>query len=228
MPKIKEKEIAIDLRKKGLSYREILKKVAVAKSTLSLWLRSVELSKKQEQRLTHKKLLAAFRGAKVRKNQRLDITKKIKEKARKEIKRISNKELLFIGTSLYWAEGTKQKEHNVSQDVKLGNSDPRLIRVFLKWLLRICKISKEDIYFRIFIHKDAERKLSEVKKYWSRETNFPIESFQKVSWKKHKISSNRKNKGKTYYGLLEVRVKRSTNLNRKIAGWIEGISKIAG
>jgi len=45
---------AIELRKKGLSYSEILKCVPVAKSTLSLWLRSVGLSKKQRQRLTDK------------------------------------------------------------------------------------------------------------------------------------------------------------------------------
>ena len=52
------KERAIKLRREGLSYSEILQKIPVAKSTLSLWLRSIGLSKKQVQRLTEKKLLA--------------------------------------------------------------------------------------------------------------------------------------------------------------------------
>jgi intein-encoded DNA endonuclease-like protein len=36
LAKFKEKEVAIELRKQGYSYSEILKKIPVAKSTLSL------------------------------------------------------------------------------------------------------------------------------------------------------------------------------------------------
>lgn len=226
--KFEEREKAIKLRKKGLSYNEILKKVPVAKSTLSLWLRYVGLAKKQKQRLTKKKLAAALRGSIKRKNQRLVITRKIKNKAISEIKKISKRELQLIGIALYWAEGSKQKEHNVSQDVRLGNSDSKMIKVFIKWLSEICGISKEDIGFRIFLHKTAESRMPEIKKYWSNVTGFPIDKFQKVTWKKHKIETNRKNICKTYHGLLEVKVKRSTNLNRRIDGWVDGIYQNCG
>jgi transposase len=60
--KVKEKEIAIELRRQGYSYSEILKRVPVAKSTLSLWLRSLGLAKQQKQRLTEKRLAALKRG----------------------------------------------------------------------------------------------------------------------------------------------------------------------
>ncbi len=226
MSKPKEKEKAIILRKKGLSYREILKEIPVAKSTLSLWLRSVGLAKRQKQRLTKKRLAGALRGALARRNQRLAITKEIKTKARNEIRKISNRELWFLGTALYWAEGSKEKEK--SSLVILGNSDPYLIKVFLKWLIEICKIPKKDIHFRIYLHETAKAKLPEIKKYWSKVTRFPIEDFQKTTWKKHKIKTKRKNIGKNYYGLLEIIVRRSINLNRKIAGWIEGICKNCG
>jgi transposase len=53
------KRIAIQLRREGYSYSEILKKVPVAKSTLSLWLRSVNLTNSQKQKLTLKKLKSA-------------------------------------------------------------------------------------------------------------------------------------------------------------------------
>jgi len=43
--KNKEKEIAVGLRKKGLSYNEILGLVPVSKSTLSVWLRSIGIAK---------------------------------------------------------------------------------------------------------------------------------------------------------------------------------------
>ncbi|MCK4355020.1 hypothetical protein KAW43_01545 [Candidatus Parcubacteria bacterium] len=227
MSKSKEKEKAIKLRKNGRSYSEILKKIPVAKSTLSLWLREVGLSKKQKQRLTKRKRAAGLRGAMARREQRLNITQKIKGKAIKEIKNISDRELWLIGISLYWAEGYKEKSYR-SGFVTLGNSDPNLIRIFLKWLQSICKIDKSDIHFRIYLHENAINKLPEVQKYWAKVTRFPKKEFQKVSWKKHKIRTNRKNVGKDYYGLLEVVVRRSTNFNRKIAGWTEGICKNCG
>lgn len=225
IPKLKEKGEAIKLRKKGYSYSEILKEVPVAKSTLSLWLRSVGLAKRQKQRLTKKRLAAALRGALKRKNQREIITKEIKEKARNEIGDISERDLWLFGVALYWAEGHKEKEK--SSLVDLGNSDPYLIKVFLRWLLEICKIPKSEIYFRIYLHETAKDKLKRVRQHWSKVTGSPIENFQKITWKKHKINTKRKNTGENYFGLLRVKVRKSINFNRKIAGWIEGVHKMS-
>ena len=46
--KVRSKEKAIKLRRRGYSYREIMREIPVAKSTLSEWLRSVGLSKHQQ------------------------------------------------------------------------------------------------------------------------------------------------------------------------------------
>ena len=228
MSKLREKEKAIKLREEGLSYSEILKQVPVAKSTLSLWLRSVGLSKRQKQRLTEKKLAAALKGARARRDFRLTITKEIEKKAKNEIGRLSKRELWLIGIALYWAEGAKQKENNISQKVRFSNSDPAMIKVFLKWLRNICKISNSSINFRIALHKTAKNKLKEVQKYWSNITGFPINNFQKIDWKKHRINTKRKNIGEKYFGLLNIHIRNSTNLNRKIEGWIKGIYKNCG
>ena len=224
--KYKERELAIKLRKKGFSYSEILKKVPVAKSTLSLWLRSVGLSKRQKQRLTTKKLLAGLRGGLARKNQRAIITKKITKEAENEIKNISGRDLWMIGVALYWGEGSKEKLHGSL--VQLGNSDPRLIKVFLKWLQEICKIPKSEINFCIYLHVTARYKLKKVQQHWSKTTGFPIKDFQRIIWKKNKINTHRKNVGEDYFGLLRISVKKSTNLNRKIQGWVNGIYKNCG
>jgi hypothetical protein len=48
IPKFTEKEKAIKLRKSGATYSEVLREVPVSKSTLSLWLRDVGLSKTQK------------------------------------------------------------------------------------------------------------------------------------------------------------------------------------
>lgn len=223
--KLKEKEKAIKLRKRGFSYSEILKEIPVAKSTLSLWLRSVGLAKKQKQRLTEKKILGQQRGARAKREQRIQLAEEIKKRARREIGRLSDRELWLIGITLYWAEGSKQKENNPSQVVKFSNSDPRAIRIFIKWLRKICLISKKDINFRISLHENEADRLYDIRRYWANITKYSIDFFQKIDWKRNKINTKRKNIGDRYFGLLNVYVRKSTNLNRKISGWIEGICK---
>lgn len=224
--KTKEKTKAIELRKQGFSYGEIQKIVPVSKASLSLWLQDVELTVKQKKRLTDKWIMARQKGWEARRRQRVDITEKIKKQARNEIKNVTKRDLWMIGIALYWAEGSKEKEENGvvrSSPVALGNSDPYLIKVFLKWLFVVCNVPRSDIVFRILLHKNSRHRLFKVKKYWSDVTGFHEKDFQRVTWKKHSPKTNRKNIGNNYFGLLEVRVRRSTNFNRKIAGWVDSI-----
>lgn len=226
--KANEKQKAIDLRKKGFAYSEILKMVPVAKSTLSLWLRSVGLSKEQKQILTKKKIEAARRGGEARRVNRVCSSEKIKEEAEKEIANINQRELWLIGMALYWAEGSKEKEYNIGQGVIFSNSDPMMIKVFLKWLKDVLRIDDDEIKFEIYIHKDSKNKVSEAVEYWSEVTNTTTEKFRFIYFKSNKINTKRKNIGNNYYGLLRVVVRKSTNLNRKIQGWVNGIYKYCG
>ena len=222
------KEKALELRRNGLAYSEILENIPVAKSTLSLWLQSVNLSEKQKQRLSERKISAMRRGWAKRKQQRLDITLAIKKQAHKEIGTISENELLLMGIMLYWAEGAKSKDYNISQGVIFGNSDSAMIKIFLKWLKDCAKVTSERIVFEIYIHESSLRKQKEIKQYWAGKTGFPIEEFDRIYLKKDKIKTNRRNKGNAYYGLLRVKVKKSTNLNRKISAWIETVVEKCG
>ena len=224
--KLQEKEKAIKLRKNGLSYSEILRKVPVAKSTLSLWLRSIGLAKRQKQRLTEKKLNAMKLGWEACRQKRLRKTEEIKTKARNEIEKLSNRELWLIGAALYWAEGTKEKSKSMA--VKFSNSDPQMIKLFLEWLCKICKIAPKDIYFEIYLHETASYRKKEIQNYWLEITNFPPAQFKEIIWKKHNLNPKRKNIGNDYHGQLRICVKKSSNFNRKITGWIEGIYKNCG
>lgn len=222
--KLDERVKAIELRQQGLSYNEILKSVPVAKSTLSLWLRSVKLAKRQEQQLTEKRRLAQIKGAQVRHNQRLESSKLIMSEALGEIGEISERELKLIGAALYWAEGSKQKEHTVSQRVIFSNSDPFMIMLFLRWLKFICKINSQNLIFELFIHESGD--INKAKIFWTKLLKIN-EGILRVYFKKHKITK-RKNIGNNYVGLLRISVRKSTDLNRKISGWIEGIHKNCG
>ena len=219
-PKLAERNIAIDLRKKGLSYSEILKRVPVSKSTLSLWLRSVGLSKKQTQRLTLKRKLSQAKAQEACRNARKIRETKTIDSAKKEVSILSKKELWLIGVTLYWAEGTKQKETNVSQKVSFNNSDPKMILVFDRWLKEVCHKTPADLTYSIYIHHTAHQE--NARKFWEDLLHTKIE---KMYFKNHSVKTNRKNVDTNYHGLLRIDVKKSTDLNRQIHGWILGITE---
>jgi len=154
--KKKQKQLAVMLRKQGKTYSEILEKVPVAKSTLSLWLRDVGLAKRQRRRLTEKMRKAGVRGGQRRHEQRIEETKEIFKQAKREVEKISERDLWLIGVMLYWAEGTKEKEHNTGVSIDFANSDARMIRIFLMWLEKIIGIKAGSSVFkdeRICVHK---------------------------------------------------------------------------
>ena len=223
LPKNELKNKAIELRKRGFSYSEILKQISVAKSTLSDWLKDVGLSKRQKQKLTKKKLEAALRGGKARKDNRISITKKIYEESKKDIGDISRRELWLMGVMLYWAEGHKEKEYRPGSGVQFTNSDPQMIRLFLNWLDKNCGIKASEITFSIYIHENSKNRSELLREYWAGITGFKKDDFLQLYFKKGNIKTLRKNVGNSYFGVLRVKVKASSVLQRKIAGWIKGV-----
>ena len=211
-----KKEQAIAFRREGWSYREILARIPVAKSTLSFWFRGVGLSHQQKQRLTQKRIDAALRGAAKRREQRILATELSGRLALKEFKRMKNKELWLAGVMLYWAEGTKQKATNVSQGVKFSNSDSAMIVLFLRWLDAIVKTPLEDIICELYIHRSGD--VAKATQYWNNHLA-PLK-IGPIYFKQNKILTLRKNIGDGYNGLVSIKVRRSTSLNRKITAWI--------
>lgn len=226
--KLEEKKRAIGLRKRGLSYSEILIQVPVAKSSLSLWLKGVGLAQSQKQRLTERKLAGMKRGWEARRRNRVLLSERIRGEAKKEIGTLSDRELWLIGIALYWGEGNKEKECKPGCGIRFSNSDPRMIKLFLKWLLRIVKLSRSELFFEIYIHENHKDKIDRVTDYWSHYTGFPKNMFTRIYFKRNQIKTKRKNVGNDYYGLLRIGARSSSTLNRKIQGWIEGIDKYCG
>ncbi|MDO8509965.1 MAG: hypothetical protein Q7S24_02370 [bacterium] len=223
MAKNIEKNQAVDFRKQGMTYSEILKKIPIAKSTLSLWLQEVGLSVIQKQNITEKRLAAGRRGGLRRRLDRINSTKKIKDEAEKELGILGKNTFWMVGAALYWAEGNKQKENNVASPVRFSNSDPEMIKFFRKWLIEFCEIKSEEIKYELYIHETSN--IEDAKKYWSEIIVADKSQFTPVRLKKGNSVSYRKNKGKGYFGLIRMNVKQSTNLNRRIMGWVEGICK---
>lgn len=225
--RVEEKIKAIKLRKEGKTYSEILAEIPIAKSTLSDWLKSVQLAVPQKQRITRKRLAAAQRGATARRNARLNEVDEYVEKGREYTGSISARELWLIGVALYWAEGSKQRISGPSTGVMFGNSDAKMIKVFLIWL-RLARIPPASIYFELYIHETRKADTVAFKEWWAKQIGVSVSLIDKVYFKKGNIKTNRTNIKDLYHGLIRIRVKSSTTLNRKINGWIEGVVSSLG
>ena len=140
--KLQQKNKAIELRKKGKSYKEILNHVNVSKGTLSLWLRDVKLSEKQKARLYGLREKNLYKLAKNKQKQRIAQTRAIIRSAKSSIHRLTQKDLLLIGVALYWAEGDKSKK---TEQVKFTNSDPQMIALIMRWFRDVCNVKEEKI-----------------------------------------------------------------------------------
>lgn len=219
---------AIKLRKEGKTYSEILKVIPVAKSTISDWLKKVGLSIPQKQVITEKRKAAQRKGADAQRNKRIIKQANLIENALKDIKSISKRELWLIGIALYWAEGAKEKDYRPISRVSFSNSDPRMIALFIKWIKECIKLKDEDLILSLYIHESHKDRIMEIQKLWSKHLNLPLDLFNNVYYKKNKINTKRKNTGDLYIGLLRVNISTSTDLNRKITGWIKGILENCG
>lgn len=82
--------------------------------------------------------------------------------------------LFGLGLGLYWGEGTKSNKSSV----RLGNSDPRLIKAFIKFLNEIYFIDKSKLRFglQIFTDLSSEKVLS----FWQRKLGVSRKQFYKV------------------------------------------------
>lgn len=224
MSKSELKIKAQNLRRDGMTYSEILKVIPVAKSTISLWLREVGMSKKQKQNITQKRIDAQRKGADAQRNKRIKRQSFLIDRAKNEIGKISKRELWLIGTALYWAEGSKQKnKSSISTRVQFSNSDSDMIKVFLQYVKVCLEIPDERISCDIYVHENHRNTTDKLVIFWSRVTGYPREHFTRIYFKKHKIKTNRHNIGNLYNGLLRVNIRESSDQNRIIRGWTEGI-----
>lgn len=220
--KERENKLALRLRRQGFSYREVLQHVPVAKSTLSLWLRSVGLSRRQRQRLTEKKLAAMRRGWETVHRMRMRRWHEIRDRARAEVRRLSRTERWLVGTALYWAEGAKEREDSPATSLKFSNSDFLMVLLFRDWLFEFLGVSKEQIRYGLYIHESAN--WFAARRFWAERLAIQPKTIR-VYFKRANPTPKRKNVGRDYIGLMRLSISQSIALVRKVSGWIEGMHK---
>ncbi|HEV7449133.1 MAG TPA: hypothetical protein VGP13_01185 [Candidatus Paceibacterota bacterium] len=125
--------------------------------------------------------------------------------------------LFGLGLGLYWGEGTKRNLGSV----RLGNTDPWLVKKFIDFLRRFYGIKEHKFRFGLQIFSDM--KPQEAVRFWARTLGVSQKRFMKVIVTPARGVGNYREK--TRHGVLTVYVS-NTKLRNMLVGEIEKLSKV--
>lgn len=223
MAKSEKQFEARDLRKRGISIREIAKNLEVSKGSVSLWCRDIELTQKQKNKL-HKQMIRGgyegrLLGSKIQKERK---TKKIKDyltEAKRHFNRLEKRELLIAGICLYWGEGAKN-----CSGVRFYNSNPLVVSFIMRWFRECLMVNDDRFLMYVNINEIHSKRLNKVVKFWSNLTKIPKDQFRGPFLIKSKNKKIYKNFSQ-HYGTLSIRIAKSSELLYQILGWINALSE---
>lgn len=197
MARIQERGQAIQLRLQGKSYSEIKEALGISKSTLHYWLREYPLSDKQIRALRdwNPRRIENFR--KTMQGKRIARQEAAYQRVKKDIGRLSKKNLFIAGFFLYWGEGFKTE----NAEVGFANTDPAMVICFIRWL-QMLDVPKEKLRIRLHLYSDMD--IEKYQNFWSRILGISMTQFQKPYIKESKRETI-KYKGRFGYGTCNVR-----------------------
>ncbi|MFT5036535.1 MAG: putative transcriptional regulator [Candidatus Azotimanducaceae bacterium] len=224
MAKIREREIALKLRKQGSSIGDIAKEICVSKSTVSHWCKDIELTDSALIRISKrseaKSTLALLRYSESRRKTRLADIERASLVGAKMIGELTERDIFCIGLGLYWGEGYKKG----GQEFGFTNSDSTMIMFYIKWLKVVFDVEKKDLILRISINSSHEHRVAKVLKYWSLKTKIPESQFTKTSLIKAQ-AKKQYGHSEDHYGTLRIKVRRGTQFRRQVLGAIGAVHK---
>lgn len=104
--------------------------------------------------------------------------------------------LFGLGLGLYWGEGNKSNKVSV----RLGNTDPRLIKTFLQFLKKTYRVDSSRIKFGLQIFSDMKPR--DALRFWQKQLQASPKQFHKVVVTPARSLGTYRNK--TKHGVLTI------------------------
>jgi hypothetical protein len=205
------------LREQGLGYDRIGAELGVSKSSVSLWVRDMPVPANLSYEECRKRPLKGVRQYWAAERPAREAKRRaIRTAAFQELGELTDREVLIAGAIAYWCEGTKNKPYRRNDRVAFINSDPALIRLFMRFLA-IAGIGRERLTCRLYIHDSAD--VASALRFWLEVTGLRLAQFGRPTIKRHQPTTVRKNTGDDYHGCLRIDVRRGADLYHRIEGW---------
>lgn len=217
MARFADKLRSVELRKAGHSYNYISRALGISKSTLSDWLADVPYVPNEEtiRRIGVARAASGEAKSKIRRES-LFLARK---EARRELGKVSRRDIFILGLGLYIGEGSKSYEIT-----RFVNADPAVLNLMIRWFTQALGLPKENLRIRMHLYPDCDEKKS--LQYWSKMTTIPLSQFQKSSFDRRTDKKASKS-GKLLHGTAHLSLKSfgekrfGVFLFRKIAAWSE-------
>ena len=126
--------------------------------------------------------------------------------------------LKALALGMYWGEGSKYN----SISIRLTNSDPSLLKIFIKFLKSICGVNPQKIKLWLNIHDETSAKKAQ--DYWSYQLDIPFSQFSKTLIINH--HGNGINRNKYIYGTATLCVN-NMKLKQIIQEWLKDYAHVA-
>jgi transcriptional regulator with XRE-family HTH domain len=212
---------ARQLRSQGWTYNSIAAALGVSKSSVSLWVRDLPSPERLGYEASRQRQAAGVAKYWAQERQLREAARvAVSTAAANQIGELTDREILIAGAIAYLCEGAKNKPYRRSDHVDFINSDPRMIKLFLRFLYT-AGISRARLVFTVSIHESAD--VEQAEKYWQEVTGADDTQFSRSLIKRHNPRTVRKNTGAEYRGCLRVQVRRSISLYRQIEGWASAV-----
>jgi transposase-like protein len=214
--KTAERELARIIRRdEGAPIKEIARRVGVAPSSVSRWVRDIELTPAQEQELLrrnpayNRQLSGTAIQSANRRAERLAYQEEGRSFARQ------GDSFHTAGCMLYWAEG--EKDRNA---LRFYNSDPEMVRFFVLFLKKYFDLRDEEIKITCNLFADHVQRQREIEQFWLDVAQLSAGSLCKSYVNVYSKHSKKKRTNRLPYGTVRVTVSR-TRVIQSIYGSIQ-------
>ena len=131
---------------------------------------------------------------------------------------LEEERLKALAIGLFWGEGTRRNQ----VAVRISNSDPELLKVFVAFLRTICNVRPDKICVELILHADV--KPADASQYWSQQLRIPPSQFSKPT-----IIPSRGRGTSTHrvkWGTATIRVS-NVRLRRLLQDWLMQYAHVA-
>jgi hypothetical protein len=196
-----------------MSMKAIAKEVGASLSSVSRWVRDVELTAEQRATLEAQAFNGHVKGRAINAAVRRDSRVLAQDEGRQLAER--QEALHVAGCMLYWAEGAKDRNQ-----IRFTNSDPEMARFFVKFLRTYFNLEDANIKITCNLFADHVERQREIEQFWLDTLQLPQSSLCQSTVNVYSKYSKKKRMNKLPYGTCRVVVSR-TRIVQSIFGSIQ-------
>ncbi|HEV3478635.1 MAG TPA: hypothetical protein VG144_04210 [Gaiellaceae bacterium] len=180
-------------REEGASMKRIARRLGVSVSSVSLWVRDIELSSEQRTALQNKVSGGWAANAVAGRKRRL-----ASQEYGREVVRDADP-MFVAGIMLFWAEGAKARN-----EVAIVNSDSELVRFFVRFLRRYYRVPDERFRVACNLFADHVARQRQIERFWLDTLELPSSCLRKSMINVYSKYSQKKRKGRLPYGTCKL------------------------